>query len=184
MSEGGYKIRDQQAIHFITFAVVDWVDVFSRQAYRDIWLEKVRQAQKEEGLRVHGWVLMSNHFHGILSAHEGFELSSILGELKRRSSIAVTDAIKASETESRQAWMLDIFARTGNANSRNTKSQFWRQDNHPKECFGHDFTKQKLDYIHQNPVRAGIVAVPEHYIYSSAIDYAGHKGLLDIDFLW
>ncbi len=46
--EGGYKIRNQAAIHFITFAVVEWVDVFSRKEYRDIVLNSIRFYQKEK----------------------------------------------------------------------------------------------------------------------------------------
>jgi len=184
MSEGGYKIRDQHAIHYITFAVVEWVDVFTRQQYCDIFLENIREGQKENGLLVHSWVLMPNHFHGILSVREGFTLSHTLGEIKRKSSMMIMQAIEKSETESRRDWMLDIFSQAGGANKRNGKRQFWRQENHPKECFGKEFTQQKMNYIHQNPVRAGIVGVPEHYIYSSARDYAGQKGSLHIDLLW
>ena len=184
MSEGGYKIRNQNAAHYITFAVVEWVDVFTRQQYCDLFLDKIRLAQSESGLLVHSWVLMSNHFHGILSAHEGFELSKILGELKRSSSIEIMKAVEKNDTESRQVWMLEIFDRAGSANSRNSKRQFWQQDNRPKECFSREFTEQKVNYIHQNPVRAGIVDTPEHYLYSSARDYAGQKGLLHIDLLW
>ena len=184
MAEGGYKIRNQNAVHFITFAVVEWVDVFTRQQYRDIFLEKVRATQKDSGLLLHSWVLMFNHFHGIMSARQSFELSKILGELKRSSSIEIMKSIELSETESRREWMLEIFDRAGSANSRNSKRQFWQQDNRPKECFSREFTEQKINYIHQNPVRAGIVDTPEYYLYSSARDYAGQRGLLHIDFLW
>lgn len=184
MSDGGYKIRNQQAVHFITFAVVGWVGVFSRQQYRDVFLEIIRQTQKDKGLLLHAWVLMSNHFHGIISARDGFELSSILGELKRKSSIDISLRIEKNDSESRREWMLEIFYRAGDLNARNSKLQFWQQDNHPKECFSREFTQQKMNYIHQNPVRAGIVERPEYYLYSSARDYIGEKGLLDIDLLW
>lgn len=81
--------------------------------------------------------------------------------------------------------MLHIFAESGVANSRNSNFQFWRQDNHPKELFGQDFTDQKLEYVHNNPVEAGIVEKAEEYIYSSARDYYEGKnvGLLEIEFL-
>ncbi len=184
MGDGGYKIRDQQAVHYITFAVVEWIDVFSRQSYRDVFLSKIRESQKSDGLNVHGWVLMSNHFHGIVSAKEGSSLSHLIGEVKRKSSIEISQAIERHESESRREWLLELLERAGSANARNGKRQFWQQDNHPKECYGHEFTRQKLNYIHQNPVRAGIVDREEEYIYSSARDYCGQKGLLDIDFLW
>jgi len=81
--------------------------------------------------------------------------------------------------------MLSIFKNAGEANSRNTNYQFWRQDNQPKECYSPAFTIQKLNYIHNNPVEAGIVDKPEEYVYSSARDYHGKKncGLLSIAFI-
>lgn len=67
MSVGGYKIRNPEAIHFITFAVVEWVDVFTRKVYCDIVLDSLRYCQKERGLYIHGWCLMSNHIHLVVS---------------------------------------------------------------------------------------------------------------------
>ena len=69
--------------------------------------------------------------------------------------------------------MAGIFRKAGEDNTRNKNAQFWRQDNHPKECYSPAFTVQKLTYIHNNPVEAGFVAKPEDYLYSSARDYAG-----------
>jgi len=87
--------------------------------------------------------------------------------------------------ESRKEWMLRIFKDAGQANSRNTNYQFWRQDNQPKECYSPAFTIQKLNYIHNNPVEAGIVDKAEEYVYSSARDYHRKKncGLLNIAFI-
>jgi len=87
--------------------------------------------------------------------------------------------------ESRKEWMLRIFKDAGQANSRNTNYQFWRQDNQPKECYSPAFTIQKLNYIHNNPVEAGIVDKAEEYVYSSARDYHCKKncGLLNIAFI-
>lgn len=82
--------------------------------------------------------------------------------------------------------MLEIFKKAGAENSRNSIYQFWQQDNHPKELFSKKFTNQKLDYIHNNPVEAGIVEKAEEYMYSSARDYyfAKQCGLIEIDFLY
>ena len=81
--------------------------------------------------------------------------------------------------------MLQIFQDAGEANSRNTTYQFWRQDNQPKECYSAAFTVQKLNYIHNNPVEAGIVDKAEEYVYSSARDYYYQKkcGLLEVTFI-
>ena len=184
MPEGGYQIRDQKAVHYITFSVVEWVDVFSRAEYRHILLDHIRHAQEHDGLLLHAWVLMTNQFHGLMSAGDGKDLSSILRDIKKYSSVNILKAIEKNERESRQAWMLEIFEKAGKTNARNNKYQFWIQDNHPKECFGREFTEQKINYIHQNPVRAEFVSWAEDYLYSSARDHSGEKGLLTIDFLW
>jgi len=170
MSIGGYKIRDQQAIHFITFTVVEWVDVFTRKAYRDILIDSLRHCQQEKGLVLHAWCIMSNHVHLLASVKEG-NLSDILRDFKKFTSRQIIAAIKANEGESRKDWMLRIFGQAGEANARNSSYQFWRQDNGPKECFSPAFIAQKIDYIHNNPVEAGLVEKPEDYLYSSAKTY-------------
>lgn len=170
MSIGGYKIREKEAIHFITFAVVDWVDVFTRKAYRDIVVESLRYCQEQKGLLLHGWCIMSNHLHLLASAKDA-NLPDILRDFKKFTSRQVLSAIQLNRQESRKEWMLKIFKQHGEANSRNTHYQFWQQENHPKECYSPAFTVQKLTYIHNNPVEAGLVAKPENYLYSSARAY-------------
>ena len=77
-------------------------------------------------------------------------------------------------------WM---FERAGKKNPNNQEYQFWQQNNHPIELNTNELMEQKLDYVHQNPVEAGFVANPEDYLYSSAIDYAGGKGMIPIFFI-
>jgi putative transposase len=184
MSIGGYKIRNKEGIHFVTFTVVEWIDVFTRKEYSDILLNSIRHCQQKRGLLVHSWCLMSNHAHWLLSAKR-HDTSEILRDFKKYTSKQLTSAIANNKHESRRDWMLRIFKELGQTNSRNTNYQFWRQDNHPKECFSSAFTVQKINYIHNNPVVAGIVDKPENYVYSSARDYyyGNRCGLLHVDFL-
>jgi len=184
MGEGGYKIRDQGGVYFISFAVVCWVDVFMRKDYRDIVIESLRYCQQNKGLLIHSWCIMSNHVHLMVSAREN-NLSDILRDFKKYTSKTIIQAIEENKQESRREWMLKIFKEAGKKNSRNTGYQFWRQDNQPKECFGEKFTRQKLGYIHNNPVEAGVVERAEDYVYSSARDYyKGEQiGLLKVAFL-
>ena len=170
MSSGGYKIKDQGATHFVSFAVVEWVDVFTRKDYRDIIIDSLKHCQEKKGLVVYGWCIMSNHVHLIISAKEN-NLSDVLGDFKKFTSKKLTDAILTNPIESRKKWMIQIFKEAGELNSRNTNYQFWQQDNQPKEIFTPQFAAQKLEYIHNNPVEAGIVEKAEEYIYSSARDY-------------
>lgn len=184
MSEGGYKIRNQAAIHFITFAVVEWVDVFTRKDYRDIFLDSIRYCQKEKNLQVHSWCIMSNHVHFIVSANNN-NLSDVLRDFKKFTSKQIIKAITENKHESRREWMLDIFKKAGITNSRNSEYQFWRQDNQPMELYSAAFVFQKTNYIHQNPVEADIVEKADEYLYSSARDYFCKKkcGLLEVVFL-
>ena len=165
----------------MSFAVVGWVDVFTRKEYRDIFIESLEYCQKNKGLRLFGWCLMSNHFHMICCADDGYEMSGILRDLKKFTSKEILKAIEKNPQESRKEWMLATFKNAGEHNGNNKKYQFWRQDNMPVELFSPVAMDRKLDYIHNNPVEAGIVERPEEYIYSSAKFYSGEKGLLDIE---
>ena len=74
-----------------------------------------------------------------------------------------------------------MFRNAGSYNPNNSRYQFWRQDNHPIECLNAEVTQQKLYYIHNNPVKDGIVEFPEQYVYSSAVNYADGHGLLKVE---
>jgi hypothetical protein len=70
------------------------------------------------------------------------------------------------------------------ANSKNKDYQFWQQENHPIELISNKFIDQKLDYIHKNPVKAGLVDEPWEYRYTSARDYMNdQKGLLEVELI-
>ncbi len=176
-----YKIQNKDGIYFITFATVGWIDVFTRSIYREILLDSVKFCQKEKGLVVYCWCIMSNHIHLILRSKSS-NLSGTIRDLKKYTSKKCIEAIR-TENESRREWMLPLFKSAGLINSNNSTYQFWRQDNKPIELFSNEVFDQKLQYIHMNPVESGIVENPEDYLYSSARDYAGVKGLVDIEFL-
>ena len=183
MKDDGYKIRDQYAVHFITFAVVEWVDVFTRKTYVDILLESLRYCIANKGLKIHAWCIMSNHVHLIASATDG-NLSDVLRDFKKFTSKSIIEAIETGKDESRKNWMLWIFKKAGEKNSRNSSYQFWRQDNHAIYLDTVPFTLDKLNYLHNNPVKAGIVEKAEDYLLSSARDYHyGKGGLLPIEHL-
>ena len=177
-----YKFHDPDGLYFVTFAVVEWVDVFTRKDYAEILLESLRFCQKEKGLVIHAWCIMSNHVHFIISRKGDKALHEIMRDLKKFTSGEIIRAIQ-NGNESRKRWMLAVFEYAAKFNSNNTNFQFWQQDNHPIELIGDKFILQKLQYIHRNPVTAGIVIESMAYRYSSAIDYAGGKGLIELELL-
>ncbi|MDX5348619.1 MAG: transposase [Hymenobacteraceae bacterium] len=178
-----YKIRTQQHPYFLTFAVVSWVDVFTRKAYKDILLESLQFCQQQKGLELYAYCIMPNHLHLIAGTKEGTNLSHVLRDFKKFTASAIIRAIQENPQESRRDWMLWIFKKHGERNGNNTNFQFWQQDSHPIELSNNKLLKQKLEYIHQNPVRAGICYAPEDYIYSSASQYAGGEAALPVTLL-
>ena len=162
--------------YILTFAVVNWIDVFSREYYKEIIVESLKFCISEKGLNLHGWVIMSNHTHLIATAKEGFELVNIIRDLKKYTSKMIITSIETNMQESRKNWMIWMFKRAGAKNSNNKVYQFWQQDNHPIELSTNKMIDQRLNYLHENPVTAGLVTEPQYYKYSSAVDYYEERG--------
>lgn len=174
-----YKFHNPEGLYFISFAVVGWLDVFIRNEYKDLFLESVRFCQKEKGLEIHAWCIMSSHVHLVFRSVKGQKPELLIGDLKRFTSRSIVKAIMEHPKESRKDFLLEAFRKEAEKSSNVTHYQFWRHDNKPIELWSNRVIKQKIDYIHQNPVEAGLVFRAEDYRYSSAIDYADEKGLLE-----
>ncbi len=179
----GHKIENQNALHYMTFTVVGWIDVFTRKVHKDILINSLRYCIKEKGLNVHAYVIMSNHMHVILSAKEGYVLSDIVRDFKRHTAKTIIETILTEKEESRSEWMLKLFKYYAKYNKNNSTYQFWHRDNKPVELSSPKWINQKLAYIHLNPVRTGIVDMAEDYRYSSARSYIEEEGLIEVELL-
>ncbi len=177
-----YTFANPDGIYFVTFTVVEWVDVFTRSRYADILIDSLKYCIDEKGLQLHAYVIMSNHVHLIISRNGKPTLSEIVRDFKKYTSMQIKNSIE-KEPESRRNWMLWIFGQAGRNNPNNKNFQLWQQESHPEELITNEFMMQKLDYIHENPVRAGIVYRAQDYKYSSAGAYCGELSLLPISFL-
>ena len=174
-----YKFKDQAGLYFVSFSVVFWLDVFIRNEYKNILLDSLTYCQREKGLEIYAWCIMTSHVHLIIGTR-GNKMQDILRDFKGYTSKALRKAIFESSNESRKDWLLWMMKKAGGKNSNNSGFQFWQQDNHPIELWDNYMMDQKLHYIHYNPVVSSIVDDPSHYLYSSARDYEGVKGLLEI----
>jgi putative transposase len=169
-----YTIKDQFGQYFITCTVHQWVDIFTRKLYIDILLDSLRFCQKEKGLTIHAWVIMSNHIHLIISSKKE-KLSDIIRDFKKYISTKIVSAIRENPKERRKKWLLWLFR-------KEEKIWFWEEGYHGEEIITQPFFESKLNYIHLNPVRAGFVEKEEEYVYSSCGDYYGNrKGLLELE---
>ena len=179
-----YKTGDNELAHFVSFAVINWIDALTRPEYKDIIVESVKYCITAKGMKLHAWVIMNNHVHLILSAGKGFVISHILRDMKKFTSKLIIKTIAENYKESRREWMLWMFERAGKKSSNNERYQFWQHDNHPIELVNTHMLKQRLDYLHENPVRAGFVEKAEDWIYSSAADYyCEKKGLIELNYV-
>ena len=177
--EDGYKIRNKDGIYFITFAVIKWINVFNNDKYCEIVIDSLKYCQKEKGLILYSWCLMSNHIHLVISAKD-HNPSDLLRDFKKFTSKKIIEGIVNNPNGIYKDTMLSAFEKAGAANKRNKTYQFWQQNNQPIELFSQKFIHQKVNYIHNNPVKAGIVNKPEDYLYSSAINYLSEKGLIEV----
>ena len=162
----GYQVYDQYGTYYLTFSVVDWVDVFSRKIYRDIVIDSLKYCVSQKAFHVYGYVIMTNHIHIIIRSGNG-KLSDTIRDFKKYTSRSIIEAIQ-QEPESRREWLLHRCTWNAMQNERSSTHQLWTHENHAMEITTQPFFRQKLDYIHQNPVRAGWVEREEDYIYSSA----------------
>ncbi len=178
----GYQIQNPAAVYYLTLQVIDWVDVFTRKTYRDIVLESLTYCRQHKSLDLYGYVVMSNHLHLIVRARQE-NLSDVLRDFKKFTASQILKLIADHAVESRSDWMLKRFEFAAQRHVRNSIHQFWTHENHAVEMFTARFLQQKLDYIHQNPVRAGWVEEAQDYLYSSARNYGGRQALIDIDLI-
>ena len=184
MSGDKYYISDQHGCYFVTFTVIHWIDIFSRRNYRDIIIESLNFCIAKKGLIVYSWVIMSNHIHLIITTkNKTIKISNLICDFKKHTSKEIVKKIKIIN-ESRREWLLNAMGKEATRIGRAPNFKLWRDDNHAILIDGKivDIIG-KLNYIHENPVRNGIVENDWEYIYSSAKDYQiNKKGLVNIDF--
>lgn len=181
MAGDRYLIKEQHETYFITSTIVEWIDLFTRIEYKQIIIESLNHCIAEKGLILNGWVLMTNHLHFIGYCEAPHRMSDFLRDFKKFTSKKLVSTIMEIP-ESRRDWMLDKFGFIARSTGRAENYKLWKDDNHAILLRDID-ALEKLDYVHNNPVKAGIVESPEEYIYSSAKDYAGLKGLVKLEMI-
>jgi putative transposase len=156
-------------LYFVTLTVCGWTDLFTRNIYKEIIIKNLQHCREKEGLQIFCYVLMTNHLHMICNRVDA-DLSELLGRFKRFTSKELLRAIESNTQESRKEWLLHQFEFFAKANNQYSKYHLWQYTNHPVSLYSPEVTRQKRDYIHQNPVRAGIVTDAAAYLFSSACE--------------
>ncbi|MBN2174986.1 MAG: transposase [Bacteroidales bacterium] len=174
-----YKMHDPEGMYFISFATINWIDVFVREEYFGVITDSLNYCIENKGLIVYGYCIMPSHIH-LIFRDSNNDPSKLLKELKAFTSKEMKKEIDSNPHESRKDWILQMMKEAGSKKSNVKSHQFWQQHNKPIELWSNHVIDQKLDYIHNNPVEAGFVDDPVHWKYSSARDYAGIKSYVNI----
>ncbi|PTX21550.1 REP element-mobilizing transposase RayT [Pontibacter mucosus] len=154
-----YKFHNKEGLYFVSFAVVYWIDVFTREEYFALLTDSLDYCRKNKGMEIYAWCIMPSHVHLIIRARDN-NPSELLKELKTYTSKQLQKAIAEHNQESRKEWMLWLMERAGLKTSNVKHRQFWQQHNKPIELWSAAVIDQKIDYIHNNPVEAGFVSEP------------------------
>lgn len=176
-----YKITDPEGTYFITMTIVYWIDLFTRKEFKHIITDNLEYCQKNKGLVIHAWCIMPSHLHLIISS-KNKALPDILRDFKKHTNYEIIKLTK-NMNESRKEWLLRAFQKAGEKLTRIKHYKVWQDGNHPILLENKKMMMESANYLHNNPVNEEIVDEPQHYRYSSAIDYCGGKGILNVDLL-
>ena len=175
-----YKATEIDSAYFITITTDGWVDVFTRLSQKIVIIDSLKYCQSQKGLTIFAYCLMSNHLHLFCRADGEYLLSEIMRDFKKFTSKKIIETMQ-SEPESRKEWMLDYFKKSCEHLARKQNYKVWQEGYHAEEVFSNKWIKEKINYVHQNPVRQKIVSEPEHYYFSSARNYADLESALDVE---
>ena len=173
MGRSRYSFGDPGAPHFMTSTILDWTPVFTRPDTVDIVLDSFRFLQGDSGLKIYGYVILENHLHWIAQSDD---LPSDVKRFKSYTARKIVDYLE----EYRIRGVLEKLAYGRKRHKSDCDYQVWEEGSHPQEILNGDMLRQKLDYIHMNPVKRGYVDEPTCWRYSSARNYAGREGLIGV----
>ena len=165
--------------YFITITTVGWVDVFTRLNQKYDIINALKYCQENKGIEIYAYCLMHSHVHLFCKAVGQYKLSEIMRDFKKFTSKNIIRSI-SEEPESRREWMLDYFKKSCENLAREQNFKVWQNGYHAEIIYSNKFIKEKIHYIHQNPVDEKIVTEPENYYFSSARNYADLENNLEV----
>ncbi|OED43613.1 transposase [Endozoicomonas sp. (ex Bugula neritina AB1)] len=176
MGRSRYKFSHASQPHFLTITVLHWIPIFTRPQTVSIVIDSLNYLS-QEGMKIYAYVILENHLH--LLAQSPL-LEKDIARFKAHTAKHLIAYLKAKNANR----ILDQLAFYKKAHKTDRPLQFWQEGSHPELIQNHSMMLQKVDYIHQNPVKRGYVDKPEHWRYSSARNYLDQEGLLEVCRIW
>ncbi|KGO90574.1 REP-associated tyrosine transposase [Flavobacterium suncheonense] len=177
-----YKATTTEEAYFITITTVGWIDIFTRLNQKYVLIHALQHCQQNKGLEIYAYCIMTSHVHLLCKATSGFVLSDVMRDFKKFTSKKIIQTI-IEEPESRREWMLHYFQNACEHLKRKQQYKIWQDGYHAEHVYSNSFIKQKVNYIHQNPVKDKIVGFAEDYYFSSARNYARLENDLEVTLL-
>jgi putative transposase len=177
MGRSRYRFTAPDQPHFITCTVLHWIPVFTRPETVQILLDSLLYLSQNDDLEVYAYVILENHLH---MAARSPDLGRSTAQFKSYTAKALIGWLSDKNIRT----ILDQLAFYKKTHKDDRAYQFWQEGVHPEWIQNEEMMRQKIEYIHNNPVKRGYVDRPEHWRYSSARNYLGQEGLLEVWRKW
>ncbi len=177
MGRSRYKIYEPTAPHFITCTILHWIPIFTRVESTEIIFESLRHLQKSDDLKINAYVILENHMHLVVSSDD------LALSMKKFKSFTAKEILKLLQKRNAKT-ILEQLAFYKKVHKSDSTYQLWQEGIQPKLIQNSAMMQEKIDYIHNNPVKRGYVDEAKHWRYSSARDYEGIDGLIEIERFW
>jgi REP-associated tyrosine transposase len=177
MGRSRYSFGEATTPHFLTCTVVGWLPVFTRPETVQILLDSWQFLQDQGRMTLLGYVVLENHVHFIASAEN---LPKEVGDFKSFTARRIIDSLAERHVKT----LLDGLEFHKVRHKSDRRFQLWQEGSHPKVNETEAMMRQKLEYIHDNPVNRGYVSDPTHWRYSSARNDAGIEALVSVTTDW
>jgi len=173
MGRSRYKIYNEAAPHFLTCTILNWIPLFTRPATVQIVLDALTYRQQQRDLKIYAYVILENHLHMIVQSPN---LSKEIVSFKSYTAHYLIEYLKQNNAE-RILTQLNFFKKQ---HKKDREHQVWEEGAHPQEIQDEAMMLQKIEYIHNNPVKRGYVDEAVHWRYSSARNYANQEALMPV----
>ncbi len=174
MGRSRYKIHEPTFPHFVTCTVLHWIPIFTRVETTEIIFNSLKYLQQHDNFKLYAYVILENHLHMVAQSDD---LSKSMESFKKYTARQIIDLLKSRNVTT----ILDQLAFYKKAHKEDREYQLWQEGIAPKLIQRDSMMVERINYIHQNPVKRGYVDEAKHWRYSSARDYEGDVGLIDVE---
>ena len=178
MTERRYRIEG--SIYYVSSVIYNRMKIFTQPSFIIPIIDSLNYYRYQYACKLIGYVIMPDHIHLLIWPQVEKAVTDFMRDFKRFTSGRIT---RQAKIEGKTEW-IKLFEAAGTEIER-AEYKVWQDSFWEQSIYTEKFLRQKLDYIHLNPVRAGIVDAAENYPYSSYRNYyLGDNQLIEIDSHW